>query len=426
MKVFFRNIHLYLSLAAGLVIISCCFTGSILVFEKELQEAFNHGRYFVKQEKKQLPLEHLINNIKQQYPTAEVASVRIYTDPKRSVEVGVSIPEKGKKDEGASKAKTEQSPGKENVAIAASKPAAGQKEKPATPAAGEVRQTYTAFVNPYTAQILDLYSYRETFFYTMFSLHRWLLGGSDSIGKTITGISTFIFLFILITGIILWWPRNKAILKQRLKIKTNASWKRVTHDLHLVLGFYSAIFLLIFAFTALAWSFKWFNNGIYKVTNSSMKPVEPPRSTYHAGDQRITYDSAFVVIQRAATNVQYYTLRVPNDSTGIFSATVLPKGVHESAADNYYIDQYSGQVIGALKFQEKNLGQRVRSTFKPVHIGSIFGLPSKIIAFLACIFGVTFPITGTIMWLNRLKKKKTSQKAGSMRRPVLVEDDDEF
>jgi uncharacterized iron-regulated membrane protein len=48
----------------------------------------------------------------------------------------------------------------------------------------------------------------------------------------------------------------------------------------------------------------------------------------------------------------------------------------------------------------------VRSTFKPVHTGSIWGLPSKIVAFVVCLFGVSFPITGTIMWWNRVKKKK--------------------
>ncbi|HEX8278309.1 MAG TPA: PepSY-associated TM helix domain-containing protein, partial [Segetibacter sp.] len=413
MKVVFRNIHLYLSLAAGLVIMTCCFTGAILVFEKELQEAFNHNRYFVKQQTTQLPIEQLINNVKQKYSEAKIVSVKIYPNAERSVEIGVSIAEKNKRGTGNSKAKSgENRRAEKEPTQAGSKTSGGQKSKQPSTAGGEGRQTHTAFVNPYTGQIIELYNYRETFFFTMFSLHRWLLGGNDGIGKTITGISTFIFLFILITGIILWWPRNKAILKQRLKIKTDASWKRVNHDLHLVLGFYSAIFLFIFAFTALAWSFKWFNQGIYTVTKSSMKPAEPPRSTYHADKKRISYDSAFRVISNTVSDVQFYNLRAPNDSTGIYSVSVLSTGAHETAADNYYIDQYSGQVIGNLKFRDRNLGQRVRSTFKPVHVGSIYGLPSKIIAFLVCIFGVTFPITGTIMWINRLRKKKM-QKVGS-------------
>ncbi len=84
MKLSFRNIHLYLSLAAGLVIMTCCFTGAILVFEKELQEAFNRERYFVKQESLQLPIEKLITNVKQRFPAAKIASVKIYPNPNRS------------------------------------------------------------------------------------------------------------------------------------------------------------------------------------------------------------------------------------------------------------------------------------------------------------------------------------------------------
>jgi uncharacterized iron-regulated membrane protein len=381
MKVFFRNIHLYLSLAAGMVIMTCCFTGAILVFEKELQEIFHKDRYFVKQQGSHLSIEQLVANIKQQYPQAKIASVKIYPDPTRSVEIGVGMP---------SKDAYRQQSGKRN----------------ASPPAGGGRATHTVFVNPYTGQIIELYNYRETFFYTMFALHRWLLGGENSIGKTITGVSTFIFLFILITGIILWWPKNKAILMQRLKIKTNANWKRINHDLHIVLGFYAAIFLFIFAFTALAWSFEWFNNGIYTITNSTMETPKPPHSNYVANKKSISYDVAFTTVIRAVPDAQYYTLRAPNDSTGIFTATALPISAMETASDSYYIDQYSGKLIGSLQFEDKNLGQRVRSTFKPVHVGSIYGLPSKILAFFVCLFGASFPITGTIMWINRLRKRK--------------------
>ncbi|WP_207493269.1 PepSY-associated TM helix domain-containing protein [Aridibaculum aurantiacum] len=403
MKKFFRNIHLYLSLAAGLVILTCCFTGAVLVFEKELQEAFNHDRYYVTQQEKQLPIEQMIANVKQQYPKAKVSSVKLYPDPARSVEIGVTIPSKedkeGKKGEGK-KAETS----KDNNA--ATPPVAGGKGKQAGPPAGGGRPTHTAFVNPYTGQVIELYSYRETFFYTMFALHRWLLGSDSSIGKTITGVSTLIFLVILITGIILWWPKNKAILLQRLKLKTSGSFKRINHDMHVVLGFYSSIFLFIFAFTALAWSFKWFNKGIYTVTNSSMEAPKPPQSAFVADQSKITYDAAFSTISKVAPGAVYYTLRAPSDSTGIFTATVLPAGVMETASDSYYIDQYSGQVIGTLAFNDKNLGQRVRSAFKPVHTGSIYGLPSKVIAFIVCLLGASFPITGVIMWINRLKKKK--------------------
>jgi uncharacterized iron-regulated membrane protein len=72
-------------------------------------------------------------------------------------------------------------------------------------------------------------------------------------------------------------------------------------------------------------------------------------------------------------------------------------------------------MIGKTLFTEKNLGQRVRATFYPVHVGSIAGLPGRIVAFLACVAGVTFPVTGVILWLNRLKKNATRDAKGKPR-----------
>lgn len=191
MKVFFRRIHLYLSLAAGLVILVACLTGAILVFEKEAQMALNKGRYYVKATGLKLPLEQLMAGVKQQYPGAKVGGVKVYEDATRSAELNVTL----KKEEG-----------KETKREA---PKAAAKVAPA-----ERAPSYTAFVNPYNGQVLQVYTYRETFFYQVFALHRWLLGGQNSMGKTIVGVATFIFLFILITGIILWFPPTKRILTQ--------------------------------------------------------------------------------------------------------------------------------------------------------------------------------------------------------------------
>jgi uncharacterized iron-regulated membrane protein len=133
-------------------------------------------------------------------------------------------------------------------------------------------------------------------------LHRWLLGSNSGFGKYITGVST------------LWWPKTKNILVQRLKIKSTAGWKRLNHDLHIVMGFYSAIFLFVFAFTALAWSFEWFNKGIYKVTASSMKPPEPALSVYNESTKRISLDTTLSVALANCPGKQFYSIAIPKDS----------------------------------------------------------------------------------------------------------------
>jgi uncharacterized iron-regulated membrane protein len=391
MKIFFRRIHLYLSLAAGLVILTACATGAILVFEKELQMAFSKERYFVKQQGDRLPVTGLVDIVKAAFPGSNVNGIKLYEDPTRSAEINIS---------------------------AAQKKVAAQQQAPTAPGSRSARPAggrqpgFIIFINPYTGTILEKYSYQETFFYQVFALHRWLLGSSDSIGKYIVGISTLIFLFIILTGIILWWPKTKRILLKHLQIRSTAGWKRLNHDLHIVLGFYSAIFLFIFAFTGLAWSFEWFNKGIYTVTASPLQPPPPPKSTPVPDGRPVSPDAALATAKNVFSKVVFYNISLPREATDAISVSaLLRKAVHESATDAIYIDQYSGAVLGKLPFSERSLGARVRSAFKPVHTGSIWGTPSKIIAFVVCILGVSFPITGTIMWLNRTRKKARKKAA---------------
>ena len=412
MKNFFRSIHLYLSLACGLVIGLVCFTGAAMVFEKEMMQAIYPDRYKVTPGTQRLPLEQFLANFNQAKPGVKVAGVKVYSDPTRTVELSYSDEkpenqESGKGDnKGAEnreqKVKTE---GKGDSG-GAGKGGPGGPDKGGKGGGG--RPGNVAFMNPYTGQLMATSTQKNAFFRNMFELHRWLLVQEP--GKLIVGVSTVVFLFILITGIILWWPKNKKILQQRLTVKWNAGWKRINHDWHIVIGFYTALFLFVFAFTGLAWSFEWFNDGIYTLTNTSKEQPEPPVSQVKEGAKPITFDQAFATAQQQIPNAEFYQLSNPREPDAAFTVMVMPAdAAHERATSQLFLDQYSGNKLGQVAFADKNLGQRIRSTFYPVHVGSVGGLPGRIIAFISCLAGFTFPITGIIMWINRLRKNK--QKA---------------
>lgn len=371
-----------------------CFTGAVLVFEEELQHAFHKERYFVKPIDTQLRLTILIKNLQSQVKNVKITGVKYYSDAERTVEIAYTL-RKGKKDINADRKTPKPEPGKGN------------------------ENNRRAFMDPYSGKIIGIYNHQQSFFYTMFALHRWLLGGA--VGKLITGICTLIFLGIIMTGIVLWWPKNHAILRQRLKIKRDGSWKRINHDLHVVIGFYSAVILFVFAFTALAWSFEWFNNGIYKITNSPVKLPKPPHSVLSPKAEKIPVD---LVLQQAKTLKPasfFYNINFPRDSSGIYGVTVLPSdAANEAQTDNLYFDQYTGQLLKQQKFSERSMGQKVRATFKPLHVGSIFGLPSKIISFIACLIGTFLPVTGVIMWLNRMKKRRKDNSYSSGKKSEML------
>jgi len=82
MKIFFRNIHLYLSLVSGLIIAVVCLTGGVLVFEKELEQAWHPERYFVAPATTPaLPLNQLTAAVKAYKADAKITGVKVYTDP---------------------------------------------------------------------------------------------------------------------------------------------------------------------------------------------------------------------------------------------------------------------------------------------------------------------------------------------------------
>jgi uncharacterized iron-regulated membrane protein len=385
MRIFFRRIHLYLGLAAGLVISIICFTGATLVFEKELQSSIYPERYYVPKGTHRVSIDQLTASLRNEVAKAKVSSVKIFEDPSRSVIISYGLSEPHRKSENKSVNKSTKVKEKKNEAPRGPSP--------------------QAFMNPYTGELISLYEHRNSFFYTMMSLHRWLLIGET--GKLITGIATSIFLFILITGVVLWWPQNKRILQQRLKLKLTQGWKRINHDFHIVMGFYTAIFLFAIAFTGLAWSFQWFNDAIYFVTSSENKRPEPPASIYIRGVNTMDVEKIYTEAKTSEPSAVYYTINFPKDSVGSYSVVLLPQNaIHENATHQLYFDQYTGAKIGQLTFQERNLGQRIRSTFYTIHVGSIGGVPGGIIAFISCIAGFTFPITGTILWISRIRRNK--------------------
>ena len=393
MKVFFRTIHLYLSLAAGIIIFCSCFTGTLLVFEKQIEHTLHPERYYVETQQVRLPLAQLIKGTLKQMPKARFASVMVYGDARRTVEIGLIVP--GNKEK------------KEKLAQADEKKHADAPGKTSKDAKDSGKPNLTVFVNPYTGQVAGEYNRKQTFLYSVEMFHRFLLAGKDSVGDWIVGISTFLFLFILITGVVLWWPKTKNIMRQRLKIKWDGSTKRLVHDLHLVTGFYTSVFLIIIVLTGLIMTFKWANQALFAITGSKLEKEQPklPQSKYQAGVEALTVDTALQNVAAKIQSAEYYTVRIPKDSTGTYSVNVLPQGAIENTGDTYYIDQYSGSLAGSQMFAAKSLGQRVRALVKPVHIGSVYGLPTRIISFIVCLLSLIFPVTGVMMWLNRTRKK---------------------
>ncbi len=109
------------------------------------------------------------------------------------------------------------------------------------------------------------------FFKTVMKLHRWLMlvpenpHGGMSAGRFVMGLSAIAATLILISGIVLWWPRDGKRLKSNLSISFSHGWRRFMRDSHVALGAYACIFLLLMSLTGPVWSFGWYRSAAVAV-----------------------------------------------------------------------------------------------------------------------------------------------------------------
>jgi len=365
-KTFKKNIgflHLWLGLSSGLIVFIVALTGSILVFEDEIDAFVNPEFYQVSTiGTKKLPVDVYVNAIQKKYKITQLDRIQTYEDPQRTVIV--SGPDADKND-----------------------------------------QIFS--VDPYTGNILARVSEKSRFFSVVLDLHRHLILGE--VGKFITGCSCLIFVFMLISGIILWWPKKIKNLKQRLTVKWSASFKRVNWDFHSIFGFYTFSILLIISLTGLTWSFKWFESGIYLLADGTAKKpsakVENPTKIDPKVDKTYFYQNMFSKTDSIYKYKGDTQIRIPSDT--INSIMVIKLNLEKSIpniSSIAYFDKYTGELLKIKPYESFSRGDKVRRLIYPIHTGSIFGYPTKILAFLVCLFAVTLPITGFLIWWGRKKK----------------------
>jgi len=75
------------------------------------------------------------------------------------------------------------------------------------------------------------------------------------------------------------------------------------------------------------------------------------------------------------------------------------------------LDKATAQVTPVERFRDQPLNQRIARSIKSLHIGDVYGTITKILYFIACLIATTLPVTGTIIWINKLRKKKKKKRS---------------
>jgi uncharacterized iron-regulated membrane protein len=77
----------------------------------------------------------------------------------------------------------------------------------------------------------------------LLSLHDDLFAGET--GRQVNGVGAILVIVLALTGIVVWWPGIQS-WRRSLVVHRNVGWRRLTWDLHSMIGFWALGFILIF------------------------------------------------------------------------------------------------------------------------------------------------------------------------------------
>ena len=362
------KIHLWLGLSSGLVVLILGITGCILAFELEIRNLTESFRNVEVENKAVLP------------PSELKAIAEKHLVSKKALGI--------------------QYPGKDQAAVAAYY---------------DEKEYELLFMNPYSGEVLKHKNMNKDFFRIVLDGHYYLWLPND-IGQPIAASATLIFLVMMISGLILWWPKNKAAKKQRFTIKWSARWRRKNYDLHNVLGFYMTWIAIFLAITGLVFGFQWFAKSLYWITSGGETMVEHTHPVSDTTKKASFVNMADHLWQEHRTglkeneSIAVYFASIPTDPVEI--AVNHKPGTYYNS-DYYHYDQYTGKELPATgsyagKFEDAPLADKIVRMNYDMHVGAILGLPGKILAFFASLIAASLPVTGFYIWLGRKKKKKAA------------------
>lgn len=252
---------------------------------------------------------------------------------------------------------------------------------------GAMEYYQSVFLDPYTGKVTGVRDYQYDFFSIVKYLH-WSLLLNTPYGQPIVAWSTVIFVILLVTGLVLWWPKKwtRAFRDRSFKIKWKASFRRVNYDVHNVPGFYSLIPALVIAVTGLF--FVW-------------PPSTPPPPAVVSAPVAATGSPLSLALH---TSLESLPAAVRFGVTPAYGKEGVIYVYAYQDAETYYgydllqFNQYSGQLLNHLQNAKKSRMQRLIEMNYDLHVGAVAGLTGKIIAFLVSLICASLPVTGFLVW----------------------------
>lgn len=371
------QIHSFAGLAVSLVLAIVALTGATMSFEDEIQASLNAGIMQVEaRAAPKLTPDALLARLQEAHNFGKVSALTIANDSSTAVRVRFARDE--------------------------------DRSRPSS-----------VYVDPYDAHVLGT-PRGEDFFATVRKLHRWLLlpGDAKGYGRQVTGVTSIGLIVLLVSGIVLRWPRRAGSVKMWLKPNLALQGRGFQRSLHSVVGTWLLPIYLVMTLTGLWYSFDWYKDGaIWLLSRPSAAaapaPSKPPRAVGAAEVSAPTLDRAWSTFLRdQGSRFATAQLTLPAGTATIVRIRSWARDAsHDGARDEFRVDAATGRMMSSEIYADKTFGERILSSVLDIHRGSLFGWPGKLLFMVAAALMPLFLVTGIVLYLSRRAHRRAARPA---------------
>lgn len=380
------QIHWFIGITAGSVLVLIGLTGATLSFRAEIIDAINPELRHAPNPGGATALlpAALAQQLQAAHPKRRIVTLTVFAEPGRPARVNFAPPE-------------------------------GQRQ-------GEVR-----LVDPWTAELLPEPK-GDAFFEIVESLHRWLLLPRDT-GKPVTGTLATGLLILALSGLYLRWPRRPLAWRAWLKLDFALTGRAFLWNLHAVVGTIALLAYLASSLTGLYWGF----DGVRTLVDNAAGEGRMVRTQrMQAGGAAAKATAApkpdlqrvwQSFLQETNGDWSLVTLRMPTRNATQIEATYLRANPeHERARNRLYLDAVTGEATQHERYADKPLAGRLVNSIYPLHMGTYWGLPGRIVMTLSSLGLSLFAITGWMLYLGRRRTKRAVRDERARLSPALPPD----
>jgi uncharacterized iron-regulated membrane protein len=366
MKRMWVQVHLWLGLTLGVLGVAIGVTGTLLVYESDVDAKINPQRYAVSGSEAARPYaEYIANAAEALEGKARPALVRL------PQEAGVPVTVMAR--------------------------------------AAEGRGFFRVYLDPPTARVLEV-STNGGFIGWVRQLHEYLLLREYS-GREIVGVVGFGMLISSLSGLYLWWPARR--FREALGFRKGLA---PTRNLHYFFGFYGALILAMLSFTGIFLAYPEGGRNAVAALAAVSPSARNVTTAAETRGKRIDPDSALRLAREAYPDAAVVGIGLPAGPRGVYRIGMndpRDRAVQTGGNTVVFIDPMAGTVLRRIDAATRTGGDAFLSFQRVLHSGAVLGPVGRAAIAFVGLLPALFVVTGSIMWLRqrRVRARADSRSA---------------